>query len=306
LKSTRCKQEIAIKRQATTTQFFYQNGKLATVNQGGQKRAIFRSADMPFAELSTGERQKTGLLEVDQNGSVLKVSGDADDEERHAYSAYGHDPSLPSQRTMAGFNGEYIEAVAAGYLLGSGYRSFSPALMRFISTDNLSPFDEGGINPYAYCGCDPINRVDPTGHNWFSSLLKGTGNLLGLRRKTPNTPNNFPASHGLTASNPSVNKPVLPEYSRDAPKGHITKEKAKDLLLVELKETKERAQRYHIAGNRQQLLNVGKKMKGKKVSVKAEQRRKRLLATENQLTRQAQQLRNAPTVSAPPRYSDSE
>ncbi|MFV3404724.1 RHS repeat-associated core domain-containing protein [Pseudomonas sp. NY15463] len=167
-----------MKRQATTTQFFYQNGKLATVNQGGQKRAIFRSADMPLAELSAGERQETGLLEVDQNGSVLKVSGDADDEERHAYSVYGHDPSLPSQRTMAGFNGEHIEAVAAGYLLGNGYRLFNPALMRFHSADSLSPFGIGGLNAYSYCQGDPINFKDPSGHTLQRLLIS-----LGLRKR---------------------------------------------------------------------------------------------------------------------------
>ena len=28
----------------------------------------------------------------------------------------------------------------------------------------MSPFGEGGLNPYAYCQGDPINRSDPTGH----------------------------------------------------------------------------------------------------------------------------------------------
>lgn len=155
-------------RQTNTTQFFYQSGKLVTVNQGGQHRAIFRSADMPLAELSTGERQETGLLEVDQNGSVLKVSGEADDEESHCYSAYGHDPSLPSQRTSSGFNGEQLETVAAAYLLGHGYRLFSPRLLRFHSADSISPFGRGGLNAYAYCNGDPVNNIDPSGHfSWF-------------------------------------------------------------------------------------------------------------------------------------------
>jgi hypothetical protein len=36
--------------------------------------------------------------------------------------------------------------------------------MRFNSPDSLSPFGEGGLNAYAYCIGDPINRRDPTGH----------------------------------------------------------------------------------------------------------------------------------------------
>lgn len=157
-----------MKRQATTTQFFYQGGKLVTVNQGRLHRTILRSTDIPLAALSTGERQETGLLEVDQNGSVLRVSGDADEEEAHSYSAYGHDPSLPSQRTHCGFNGEHVEALAAAYLLGNGYRLFNPELMRFHSADSLSPFGKGGLNAYAYCCGDPVNRIDPSGHAWLN------------------------------------------------------------------------------------------------------------------------------------------
>ncbi|NLA01594.1 hypothetical protein GTA07_14335 [Rhodococcus hoagii] len=39
-----------------------------------------------------------------------------------------------------------------------------PTLMRFSAPDSLSPFNEGGLNAYAYCGCDPINHEDPSGH----------------------------------------------------------------------------------------------------------------------------------------------
>jgi RHS repeat-associated core domain len=66
--------------------------------------------------------------------------------------------------SVVGFNGERIDPVLGGYHLGNGYRLYSPSLRRFTSPDSMSPFGQGGINPYAYCEGDPINNTDPTGH----------------------------------------------------------------------------------------------------------------------------------------------
>lgn len=49
------------------------------------------------------------------------------------------------------------------YQAGS-YQAYSPVLMRFHSPDNMSPFDKGGLNAYAYCAGDPVNFNDPAGH----------------------------------------------------------------------------------------------------------------------------------------------
>lgn len=62
------------------------------------------------------------------------------------------------------FNGEYPEPVTGHYLLGNGYRADNPVLMRFNQPDSLSPFGRGGLNAYAYCQGDPVNRRDPSGH----------------------------------------------------------------------------------------------------------------------------------------------
>uniref|UniRef100_UPI000AE9CDA7 RHS repeat-associated core domain-containing protein n=1 Tax=Enterobacter bugandensis TaxID=881260 RepID=UPI000AE9CDA7 len=57
------------------------------------------------------------------------------------------------------------------YHLGNGYRAYNPVLMRFTCPDCMSPFGEGGINPYAYCTGDPVNHADPTGHHSFWGWL---------------------------------------------------------------------------------------------------------------------------------------
>ena len=63
-----------------------------------------------------------------------------------------------------GFNGEYLDDTLDSYHLGNGYRAYNPTTMQFSAPDDMSPFGHGGINPYVYVSCDPINNTDPTGH----------------------------------------------------------------------------------------------------------------------------------------------
>lgn len=78
------------------------------------------------------------------------------------YCVYGYSSVL--QSTLLRFKGQLKDACTGNYLLGNGYRSFNPRLMRFASADTASPFAQGGINAYAFVQGDPVNYNDPTGH----------------------------------------------------------------------------------------------------------------------------------------------
>lgn len=87
---------------------------------------------------------------------------------RFSYTPFGYCSSL--QTGAAGFTGEIHEPGTGFYMLGNGYRAYSPALKRFYSSDSLSPFEQGGLNSYAYCSADPINCTDPTGRSVLKLL----------------------------------------------------------------------------------------------------------------------------------------
>ena len=146
-----------------TVHYFYQSGKLSSVQQGGQISRSIQTPDIPLAQRNTDTLLGTGLLAVENGGSVLRLHA-LPKTEVHAFTAYGYDLTLPSSSTVLGFNAERLDTGSESYVLGNGYRVFSPILMRFLSPDSLSPFDDGGINGYAYCAGDPINHLDPSGH----------------------------------------------------------------------------------------------------------------------------------------------
>lgn len=103
------------------------------------------------------------MLASDDKNSVLCEAGPGLVND-FAYSAYGHRSDEHPASTHLGYNGELREAQTGCYLLGKGYRAFSPSLMRFNSPDSWSPFGAGGLNAYMYVLGNPIKWKDDTGH----------------------------------------------------------------------------------------------------------------------------------------------
>ena len=100
------------------------------------------------------------------------------------YDPYGIQPGRSA--SLLAFNGECQDRLTGSYLLGNGRRAYSPALRRFLSADRLSPFSQGGINGYAYCLGDPVNRMDPSGEFSVLGALKAFKQVLWVAARIKN------------------------------------------------------------------------------------------------------------------------
>lgn len=138
----------------------YQGFQLNHEVRAGQATHLLYAGDQPVGQQVADDVDQARLLLTTAIGSVIgEIRAEA--ATAAAYSAHGDTAHVLA--CLLGYNGEQREATG-GYLLGRGYRVYSPRLMRFNSPDSMSPFGEGGINPYVYCQGNPVMFRDPTGH----------------------------------------------------------------------------------------------------------------------------------------------
>lgn len=120
-----------------------------------------------------------------------------------AYTPYGYAPFENPKGALLRYHGAFFDRVASYYLLGNGYRGYSPSLMRFGSPDGFSPFGDGGPNSYMYCGGDPVNFTDPTGHVRIGSVFRALIKIFRSSRKSGTTQagqDTFMGYHGTSGA----------------------------------------------------------------------------------------------------------
>ncbi|KAB0499591.1 RHS repeat-associated core domain-containing protein [Pseudomonas vancouverensis] len=157
-------------------QRFYRKERLATEIQGQVWFSLFEHEAQPLAQQQWQAGKVESLLSAtDLQRSILHLIS-ATERQQQTYCAYGNRSPEGGLISLLGFNGERRDPVTGHYLLGNGYRGFNPVLMRFNCPDSLSPFGKGGVNAYAYCQGDPVNKVDPRGE--FATFIRGVTQLV--------------------------------------------------------------------------------------------------------------------------------
>ncbi|WP_095080289.1 RHS repeat-associated core domain-containing protein [Pseudomonas sp. Irchel s3h17] len=220
-------------------QRFYCTSRLATEVQGAVRHSIMQHGNLLVAQQRRQEDESgVTLLVTDQQRSVLHTLTPTT-RQPITYSPYGCCGTESGLTSLLGFNGERPDSVTGHYLLGLGYRAFNPVLMRFNSPDRWSPFGKGGLNSYVYCLADPINLIDPNGHNPFKKILRSfkkpkKPNKVSAIQKTHNFDSSY---HGRRHSSPSLT-PLSPSDEQlsnwDLIGFHGTSDKYSDSLTAGL------------------------------------------------------------------------
>ncbi|XXG98285.1 DNA replication protein psf2 [Hypoxylon texense] len=154
---------VCQKVQGTDTYLHYRGDKLVATATGDSKVSYISDGGEYWGQtLQKDGKTQTQLWASDSHQSVLSWFDTAKPTEvnHQTYTPYGFNAGS----SAVGFNGQWRDPVTGWYHLGNGYRVYNPALMRFHSPDQWSPFASREPNAYAYCLGDPVNRVDPTGH----------------------------------------------------------------------------------------------------------------------------------------------
>jgi RHS repeat-associated protein len=175
---------ISITAQGTTSTFAYgpdgervrkQNGSSTTFFVGNDASLVVAPATPSgqwtsfIASSVKREGSTTSILAQDAQGSIrvsFAAIGIGGATQSHDYGAYGQPVTTGGVTTASprGYINERFDPETGLQYLHARY--LDPALGRFLTPDWWDPSNPGvDINRYAYCGGDPINCRDPSGHD---------------------------------------------------------------------------------------------------------------------------------------------
>ena len=150
-----------------TTNYVYENGKLLREVTGSDKIDFVYGSD-GIIGFRTGN--KNYLYRKNVFGDVTEIYSDNGTlVGKYSYTAFGEcivkvNEGGIAEKNPIRYRGYYYDEEMSLYYLKSRY--YDPVTGRFITIDDISYIDPetiNGLNLYAYCGNNPINRIDLDG-----------------------------------------------------------------------------------------------------------------------------------------------
>ena len=136
-----------------------------------------------------------GLYSVNQYGYFVPQVYYTYDAWGKVLSITGNMADTLGQQNPFRYRGYYYDSETQFYYLNSRY--YDPEVGRFINADGqlTTGSDLSGMNLFAYCGNDPVNRTDSTGEAWWHWALAGLV-VVGCAVATVATAGGFAAAAG--------------------------------------------------------------------------------------------------------------
>ena len=160
-----------------TTNYVYENGKLLREVTGSEKIDFVYGSD-GIIGFRTGN--KNYLYRKNVFGDVTEIYSDNGTlVGKYSYTAFGEcivkvNEGGIAEKNPIRYRGYYYDEETSLYYLKSRY--YDPVTGRFITIDDISYIDPetiNGLNLYAYCGNNPVMRVDENGNAWWHWLIGG-------------------------------------------------------------------------------------------------------------------------------------
>ena len=167
-----------------TTNYIYENGNLLRQITGSEVMTfIYGSEGIIGFRLGTVKY----LYRKNVFGDVEEIySAEGTLVGKYSYTAFGEceietDVNGIATKNPFRYRGYYYDVETGLYYLKTRY--YDPVVGRFITIDDVSylaPDTINGLNLYAYCGNNPVMRVDHEGTSWWSDFWNSTiGKIVG-------------------------------------------------------------------------------------------------------------------------------
>ena len=163
-----------------TTDFFYRDGIVVNESRGGHNSATnYIGLTGIYGRKASNMAVGTTKYLKNGHGDVVSLIENGVVNPRYDYDAYGNQKTLEANgddKNPYRYCGEYYDDESGLIYLRARY--YEPSMSRFINEDPI----RDGLNWYAYCGNNPINRIDPWGLASFMVNI-----IAGIGTDTPET-----------------------------------------------------------------------------------------------------------------------
>ena len=149
--------------------FIFENGLLSKYLFAGGY-ATFANGQ-PVYHYYTKDHLGNNRAVVNHNGNIEQIV------HYYPFGAVYSDVGMNDGMQKYKYNGKELDRMYGLNQYDYGARNYDPLLCRFTQIDPLCEKDYG-MNPYAYCGNNPINAIDPDGKR-MSPIYNINGDFLG-------------------------------------------------------------------------------------------------------------------------------